>query len=110
MSEKTKVENYPIIVTCKVAYDFQSIEFQWTIENEDDKAELLFVSKSFLEGLKAIADEIPNPNNKSVKKAAPKEEGITDGQLNYLVGLGFPKEEAVKLTKKQASIKIKEMS
>ena len=112
MSEKAKVENYPIITTCKVVYDFQSIEFQWTIEDEEDRTELFYEFKRILEGLKEIADETPNPNKnaKNSTPKEPKEEKITVGQLNYLVGLGFPENEAKKLTKKQASCKIKELS
>ena len=44
------------------------------------------------------------------QKKKPKEEMATNGQINYLEGLGFPREEAMKLTKTQASMKIKELS
>lgn len=107
MSEKAKVENYPIIVTCKAVYDFQSIEFQWTICDEEDRKELFETFKSIVNSLKEISEEAPNPPRNG-KKEAKKEEMATTGQINFLIGLGFPEEDAKKLTKKQASMCIKE--
>jgi hypothetical protein len=111
MSEKAKVENYPIIVTCKAVYDFQSIEFQWTICDEEDRKELFETYKGFVNSLKEISEESPNPprnGKKEAKKESKKEEMASVGQINYLIGLGFPEEDAKKLTKKQASMCIKE--
>ena len=107
MSEKAKVENYPIIVTCKAVYDFQSIEFQWTICDEEDRKEMFEIFKNIVNSLKEISDGAPNPPRNG-KKEPKKEEKATPGQISYLIGLGFPEEDAKKLTKKQASMCIKE--
>lgn len=109
MSEKAREENYPIIVTCKAVYDFQSIEFTWVIEDEEDRTQLFYEYKRFLEGLKTLGDEIPNPN-KNAKKQPVKEEMATAGQVKFLVNMGFSEEEAKRMTKKQAWEKIKELS
>ena len=94
---------------CKVVYDFQSIEFDYEVNNEVDKNNMFGLYKDLLEGLKQLGDEIPNPN-KNAKKQPIKEDMASPGQIKYLSGLGFPEEEAKKLTKKEACQKIKELS
>lgn len=98
-----------MIFKCKVVYDFQSIEFDYEVNNPSDKEEMFNVYKSVLRGLKALGDEIPNPN-KNAKKTPVKEEMATAGQVKYLVNFGFPEEEVKKMTKKQAWEQIKELS
>lgn len=96
-------------VKCKVVYDFQSLEFDYEINNAEDKKEMFALYRSLLEGLKQLGDEIPNPN-KNAKKQPVKEEMATAGQVKFLINMGFSEEEAKRMTKKQAWEKIKELS
>ena len=98
-----------MVFKCKVVYDFQSIEFEYEANGKDDTEKMYSVYKAILTGLKEIADETPNPS-KTPQKKANKEEMASAGQIKYLEGLGFPREQAEKLTKKEASLKIKELS
>ena len=100
-----------ILMKCKVVYNFQCIEFEMSVDldNEETINEVFDIYDSLLTGLMAVAPEQEKVQATPQKKK-PKEEMATPGQINYLEGLGFPREEAVKLTKTQASIKIKEMS
>ena len=96
-------------VKCKVVYDFQSLEFDYEVNNEEDKRNMFALYKELLEGLKQLGDEIPNPN-KNAKKQPVKEEMATAGQVKFLLNMGFSEEEAKRMTKKQAWEKIKELS
>lgn len=96
-------------VKCKVVYDFQSLEFDYEVNNAEDKREMFALYRSLLEGLKQLGDEIPNPN-KNAKKQPVKEEMATAGQVKFLINMGFSEEEAKRMTKKQAWEKIKELS
>ena len=98
-----------MITKCKVVYDFQSIEFEYEVNNEVDMENMFITYKQFLEGLKTLGDEIPNPN-KNAKKTPVKEEMATSGQIKFLVGMGFPEEQVKKMTKKQAWEQIKELT
>lgn len=96
-------------IRCKVVYDFQSLEFDYEVNNEEDKRNMFGLYRELLEGLKQLGDEIPNPN-KNAKKQPVKEEMATAGQVKFLVNMGFSEEEAKRMTKKQAWEKIKELS
>lgn len=96
-------------VKCKVVYDFQSLEFDYEVNNAEDKKDMFALYRSLLEGLKQLGDEIPNPN-KNAKKQPVKEAMATAGQVKFLVNMGFSEEEAKRMTKKQAWEKIKELS
>lgn len=96
-------------VKCKVVYDFQSLEFDYEVNNAEDKKDMFALYRSLLEGLKQLGDEIPNPN-KNAKKQPVKEDMATAGQVKFLVNMGFSEEEAKHMTKKQAWEKIKELS
>lgn len=96
-------------VKCKVVYDFQSLEFDYEVKDEEDKRNMFALYKELLEGLKQLGDEIPNPN-KNAKKQPVKEDMATAGQVKFLINMGFSEEEAKKMTKKQAWEKIKELS
>ena len=96
-------------VKCKVVYDFQSLEFDYEVNNAEDKRNMFGLYRELLEGLKQLGDEIPNPN-KNAKKQPVKEEMATAGQVKFLVNMGFSEEEAKRMTKKQAWEKIKELS
>lgn len=100
-----------LILKCKVVYNFQCIEFEKTADSDNEETinEVFDIFDKLLEGLMAVAPEQEKVQATPQKKK-PKEEMATPGQINYLEGLGFPREEAIKLTKTQASIKIKEMS
>lgn len=100
-----------LIMKCKVVYNFQCIEFEMPVDldNEETINEVFDIYDILLEGLMAVAPEQEKVQATPQKKK-PKEEMATPGQINYLEGLGFPREEATKLTKAQASMKIKEMS
>lgn len=98
-----------MVFKCKVVYDFQSVEFEYEADGADGMEKMYGIYKAVLNGLKEIADETPNPS-KTPQKKAVKEEMASANQINYLEGLGFPREQAEKLTKKQASVKIKELS
>lgn len=96
-------------IKCKVVYDFQSLEFDYEVNSEEDKRNMFGLYRELLEGLKQLGDEIPNPN-KNAKKQPVKEEMATAGQVKFLVNMGFSEEEAKRMTKKQAWEKIKELS
>lgn len=96
-------------VKCKVVYDFQSLEFDYEVNNAEDKKDMFALYRSLLEGLKQLGDEIPNPN-KNAKKQPVKEDMATAGQVKFLINMGFSEEEAKRMTKKQAWEKIKELS
>lgn len=96
-------------IKCKVVYDFQSLEFDYEVNNEEDKKTMFGLYRELLEGLKQLGDEIPNPS-KNAKKQPVKEEMATAGQVKFLVNMGFSEEEAKRMTKKQAWEKIKELS
>lgn len=96
-------------VKCKVVYDFQSLEFDYEVNNAEDKKDMFSLYRSLLEGLKQLGDEIPNPN-KNAKKQPVKEDMATAGQVKFLINMGFSEEEAKRMTKKQAWEKIKELS
>ena len=96
-------------IKCKVVYDFQSLEFDYEVNNEEDKRNMFGLYRELLEGLKQLGDEIPNPN-KNAKKQPVKEEMATAGQVKFLINMGFSEEEAKRMTKKQAWEKIKELS
>lgn len=94
---------------CKVVYDFQSIEFDYEVNNDEDEKRMFAKYKALLEGLKQLGDEIPNPK-KNAKKQPVKEDMATAGQIKFLVTMGFSEEEAKRMTKKQEWEKIKELS
>ncbi len=98
-----------MVFKCKVVYDFQSVEFEYEVDGAGEMERMYEIYKAILNGLKEIADETPNPS-KMPQKKANKEEMASAGQVNYLISLGLSREEAEKLTKKQASVKIKELS
>lgn len=104
-----------MIFKCKPVYNFQSIEFEWEVpagqsQESQDMFEAMFVLYgACIDKLKEIAPEQQKVQQVASKSATPKEEMATAGQVGCLVKLGYPKENAEKLTKKQASMKIKEL-
>lgn len=104
-----------MILKCKPTYNFQSVEFEFELNNEEGHQmnNMLMMYQDILEGLMAIAPEQPNNKIKTITendlpKREPKEPA-SDGQINYLVRLGVPKEEAKKMSKQEAWKMIQEM-
>lgn len=98
-----------MLVKCKPVYNFQSVEFEMEVKNPEDIEIMFDMYEDMIKGLKSVAPEQPAQPKAAPAKPQAKEEMATNGQINYLIGLGFDEEEAKKLTKKQADLKIKEM-
>ena len=103
-----------MIIKCKPVWNFQSLEYEMEIDvNDEESLNYLFSTyDKILKGLQEISPEQQKVQQVSHKSAAqkPKEPMSTENQQNYLLGLGVPIEESVKMTKKEASAKIKELS
>ena len=100
-----------IMMKFKPVYNFQSVEYEMLIDLENDERlnEAFDLFDKVLTGLQAIAPEVQKVQQVA-PKSAPKEDMATPGQINFLVGLGVPEEEAKSYTKKRASMKIKELA
>lgn len=103
-----------MIIKCKPVWNFQSLEYEMEIDVNDEKSlnDLFSTYDKILKGLQEISPEQQKVQQVSHKSAAKstKEPMSTENQQNYLLGLGVPIEESVKMTKKEASAKIKELS
>ena len=109
-----------MIFKCKPCYNFQSIEFEYEINDDLEETEFnVGLNQMFdtfdkvLEGLKAVAPEQQgNVQHVAPKKQviAPKRTPATPKQINYLIGLGMDEEEALSLSQEEASVKIREWS
>lgn len=96
-----------MLMKCKVVYNFQSIEFDYEISEDeekyyDDMDNMMDIYEDLIERLKDIAPEQPK-----VQQVAPKEAMASDKQIACLVKLGVDEKEAKKMTAKQAFSKIK---
>lgn len=99
-------------IKAKVVYDFQSIEFDWVINEENDYNTCMGTFESFLRGLKQIADKYPQPSKnpqKTDKNPVKKEPKASPNQIRWLKNLGVDEEEARSLTTTEASDLIKEL-
>ena len=101
-----------IMMKFKPVYNFQSVEYEMLIdlENNESLNEAFDLFDKVLTGLQAIAPEVQKVQQVASKSATPKEDMATPSQINFLVGLGVPEEEAKSYTKKRASMKIKELA
>ena len=101
-----------ILIKCKPVYNFQSVEFELPVDldNLETLDELFDIFDKILTGLQAIAPEQQKVQGVAPKSAKPKEPMSTENQQNYLLGLGVPIEESKRMTKKEASNMIKELS
>lgn len=101
-----------IMMKFKPVYNFQSVEYEMLIDLENDESlnEAFDLFDKVLTGLQAIAPEVQKVQTVAPKSATPKEDMATPSQINFLVGLGVPEEEARNYTKKKASMKIKELA
>lgn len=100
-----------ILIKCKPVYNFQSVEYEYIVDldNEECFNEMFDFYDKMLTGLQAIAPEQQKVQG-TAPKSVSKEPMSTINQQNYLEGLGIPKEESRRMTKKQASDMIKELS
>ena len=101
-----------ILIKCKPVYNFQSVEFELPVDldNLETLDELFDIFDKILTGLQAIAPEQQKVQVVAPKQQKPKEPMSTENQQNYLLGLGVPIEESKRMTKKEASNMIKELS
>lgn len=99
-------------IKAKVVYDFQSIEFDWTINEEHSYSTFIVTFESFLRDLKQIADKYPQPSKnpqKTDKNSVKKEPKASPRQIRWLINLGVDEEEAKQMTTSEASDLIKEL-
>ena len=101
-----------ILIKCKPVYNFQSVEFELPVDldNLETLDELFDIFDKILTGLQAIAPEQQKVQAVAPKQQKPKEPMSTENQQNYLLGLGVPIEDSKRMTKKEASNMIKELS
>ena len=101
-----------ILIKCKPVYNFQSVEFELPVDldNLETLDELFDIFDKILTGLQAIAPEQQKVQAVAPKQQKPKEPMSTENQQNYLLGLGVPLEKSKRMTKKEASNMIKELS
>lgn len=101
-----------IIIKCKPVYNFQSVEYEYPVDLDNDESlnDMFDFFDKMLTGLQAIAPEQQKVQQIAPKSAKPKEPMSTENQQNYLLGLGVPLEESKRMTKKEASNMIKELS
>lgn len=101
-----------MIIKCKPVWNFQSLEYEMDVdlENEESINQVFDIYDKMLTGLQAIAPEQTKVQQVAPKSATPKEPMSTENQQNYLLGLGVPIKESKKMTKKEASNMIKELS
>lgn len=101
-----------ILIKCKPVYNFQSLEYEYIVDldNEESFNEMFDFFDKMLTGLQAIAPEQQKVQAVAPKQQKPKEPMSTENQQNYLLGLGVPIEESKRMTKKEASNMIKELS
>lgn len=96
-----------MLVKCKPVYSFQSVEFEYEVNSPEDMEAMFLIYKQMLDGLQKVAVE--QPALAKPVPAKPKEELATQGQVNCLINLGFDEQEARRMTKKVAALKIKEL-
>lgn len=98
-----------MILKCKPVYNFQSIEFEYVINEmdfEEESKRMFEIYNLILKGLQQVAPEQPALAKPVAPKKEPKKELLTLGQKNFLTSLGIPfddtttKEEANELIKK----------
>ena len=100
-----------MVIKCKPVYNFQSLEFEVEIDpkNLQEVNGLFTIYNTMLQGLQRIAPEQPAQAKPVAKAQKPKEEMASEGQINWLIGLGVPEEEARSMTKKKAAETIREL-
>ena len=101
-----------MIVKCKPVWNFQSLEYEVEIDENDEESlnHLFSTYDNMLKRLQEISPEQQKVQGVAPKSAKPKEPMSTENQQKYLLGLGVPLEDSKIMTKKEASNKIKELS
>ena len=101
-----------ILIKCKPVYNFQSVEYEYIVDLDNEEAfnDMFDFYDKMLTGLQAIAPEQQKVQAVAPKQQKPKEPMSTENQQNYLLGLGVPLEDSKRMTKKEASNMIKELS
>ena len=96
----------------KVVYDFQSIEFEETVNNNEEYKKFFGRFEAILKDLSEVASKYPQPGKNTQKPAksdGKKGPKASPAQIRFLVGLGVDKEEASQLTQEEASDLIVEL-
>ena len=96
----------------KVVYDFQSVEFEETVNNEEDEKIFFKRFETILKGLSEVASKYPQPSKtpqKTDKNSVKKEPKASPRQIRWLINLGVDEEEAKQMTTSEASDLIKEL-
>ena len=96
----------------KVVYDFQSIEFEETVNNNEEYKKFFGRFEAILKDLSEVASKYPQPGKtpqKSENKAVKKEPKASPRQIRWLINLGVDEEEAKQMTTSEASDLIKEL-
>ena len=83
MTEEEQTPVFSLHVKCKPTYNFQTIEFEWDL-TEDNYSEMLEWYDKLVQGLRDVAPE--QPDN---KKAAPKVPLATSKQKALMKKLGL---------------------
>ena len=101
-----------MVLKAKVGYDFQSIEFEETVNTEED-GEIFFKHfEIILKRLSEVANKYPQPSKtpqKTGNNNAKKEPKASPNQIRWLKNLGVDEEEARQMTTTEASDLIKEL-
>lgn len=96
----------------KVVYDFQSIEFEEIVNNEEDGKIFFKRFETILKGLSEVASKYPQPSKTPQKTAnnnVKKEPKASPRQIRWLINLGVDEGEAKQMTTSEASDLIKEL-
>lgn len=101
-----------MVLKGKVVYDFQSVEFEETVTNNQEAKKFFEHFEAILKDLSEVASKYPQPSKtpqKSDKNSGKKEPKASPNQIRWLKNLGVDEEEARKLTTTEASDLIKEL-
>lgn len=96
----------------KVVYDFQSVEFDWSTNSNDEYRQFIKTFEEILRDLSEVANKYPQPSKtpqKTVNNNAKKEPKASPNQIRWLKNLGVDEEEARQMTTTEASDLIKEL-
>ena len=96
-------EKEPLILKCKPCHNFQTIEFEWEVFEEQDVIDMFAFYSSILQGLMKMCPV--ESKNVEKKQTEPKEEPASQKQIEVMdkFHIKYPKD----VTKKQAQELIK---
>lgn len=101
-----------MVLKAKVVYDFQSVEFEGTVNNNAEAKKFFERFESILKDLSEVASKYPQPSKtpqKTDKNSVKKELKASPRQIRWLINLGVDEEEAKQMTTSEASDLIKEL-